>query len=339
MIAKLLGPFLFLLTALAVIKSEDELRKMRNAILGSGALLFALAIYARAIGADSDPNASETGMAGLGPPSMGPAVFSAHMLPVAMLALAMFLSEPRTRGLVMLGISACAVIAALERSSAGALYLGFSIILFLGTRNIWRLLLPVLGVVGLPALMVFIPTFRRRMFFGDASSDAILADPGKALSSVNTSGRLELWDSALSKFFYPHPIIGSGMGSTQEYLYVHAGGGVVHSEYVRLLCEGGIVALVLFVLTLVSYSWRMLACLRSTNPSLRMSALAAAGAIVTYAVFCSTDNAFDYVDQFGIYVFALVGIAIKSEELVALRLHEPQQSLGQTRQLFPNLMR
>jgi hypothetical protein len=340
MIAKLLGPFLFLIAVLAVIKSEDELRRMRTAILGGGMVLVALALVARASGINSDPNAVQTGISGLGPPGMGPPVFSAHMLAVAMLAMGTYLAERRVIHLLMAVGSALAVFAALQRTSAGAVYLGFSLILFAGTRGLWRLLLPALGLLGLPALILFSDVFRRRMFFGDASSEQLLADPQKAAISINSSGRFDQWGSALRRFFEPHPLLGSGIGSTQEYFYTYAGGGVMHSEYVRLACEVGLIGLSLFVAALLSYLWRMQSCCRrAMPPAVRGAGFAAVGSIVSYAVYCATDNALDYVTQFGIYVFGLIAIAIKASELTAqapIARNAAESAISAP--LFPNLI-
>jgi hypothetical protein len=342
MIAKLVAPFLFMAVILTVAKSETELQKMRNAILASGVILLALALMARAAGINSDPNVSQSGLSGLGPPGMGPPVFSAHMLPVAMVALAMCVSKPSLQSLGLVMMAAAAIIAALQRTSAAALYLGFSAILFLGTRGLWRLVLPAAGLVGLPALMLFSEAFRRRMFFGEANPQQLIADPTKALQSINGSGRFDLWNIMLRKFFDPHPIVGSGIGSTQDYLYSLSGSGVVHSEYVRLLCEVGIVGTALFAIAVTSYFLRLASLTRPSNsPSLtlRISALAAFGSLVSYIAYFSTDNGIDYVTQFGIYVFALIAVAIRENELAGAP--QPQEGAAPSVQAppFPNLMR
>jgi O-antigen ligase len=340
MIAKLMGPFLFMIAFLSCIKTREELQKALNAILGSGAILVGLALFARAAGMDFDPNGAQTGIAGLGPPSMGPPVFAAHMLPVAMLALSTYLCRPRASMLIFTIVCAGAVLGALQRTSAGALYLGFSAILLLGTRGIWRLLLPAAGVVGLPALMVLSDTFRRRMFYGNSGSQELLDDPAKALTKVNSSGRSELWDTMLGKFFSPHPTIGSGIGSTQDFLYSRAGVGVVHSEYVRLLCEVGVIGLVLFATAALSYMWMLRKDTSFSNDSLlRIPALAGIGGMVSYLVYCSTDNAFDYVSQFGIYVFSLVAIAQRARQLGTPAAEDLGELPVKRAYPFPNLIR
>jgi O-antigen ligase len=342
MIAKLTAPFLFMLAILAVVKRESELRNMQTAIFGSGLILVGLALFSRAAGLDVDPNVADTGISGLGPPGMGPPVFSAHMLPVTMLAMAVYVCVPRVSTLIAVIVGAAAIILAFQRTSAAALYLGLAVILFLGTRGIWRLLLPTMGILGLPALIVFSDTFRRRMFFSNESSDALLADPAKALGGVNSSGRFDLWAHVLGRFFQPHPVLGSGVGATQQFLAGRsaAGSGVAHSEYVRLLCEVGVVGLTLFMFAMISYLWRLRRyTAKSNNVPLRVSAFAAIAGLITYLVYCSTDNAFDYVTQFGIYVFGLIAVAEKSHQLACAVAGEARNRLDAPAPLFANLLR
>jgi O-antigen ligase len=341
MIAKLLGPFLFMWAILTVVDTDATLRDMERAILGSGVIILGLALYARAAGINSDPNITMTGISGLGPPSMGPPVFSAHMLPVVMLALASYMGKRRTATLILLIASIAGILAALQRTSAGALYLGVSTILFFGTRSLWRLLLPSVAMLGLPALIVLSDAFRKRMFFGDANADAILSDPAKALGSVNGSGRFALWDDMLRRFFDPHPIFGSGVGATQDYLYTKVGATVVHSEYVRLLCEVGVVGLSLFAIAAVVYAFQLqrLARERRRSGSIRVAALASLGGLVAYLTYFTTDNGIDYVSQFGIYVFGLMAIALKSGELDGLVKSEEEHGGAVGRPAFQNLMR
>jgi len=340
MIAKLSAPLLFLIVVLTSVRSADDVRRIQGSILGGGIVLIGLALLAKVFGIRSDPNAVDTGISGLGPPGMGPPVFSAHMLAVAMLALALYIARPRLLTLALVVACAASIIGALERTSAAAMYVGFSVILFFGTRGIWRVLLPTAGMLGLPTLLIFSDAFRRRMFYGVTSSDALLQDPNKAIGELNSSGRFALWDNVLTHFFRPHPVMGSGIGATQEYLYAISatGRGAVHSEYVRLLCEVGVIGLCLFAIAMFAYLLRLKSYLAApVSPAERTAALAAMGALIAYLLFYSTDNGIDYVSQFGIYVFALIGAAIKSCELGPIPREEPHTHERQA--LFPNLMR
>ncbi len=304
-VAKLIGPPLFMVVVLTSIRTEEQIQKVQSAILGSGVIILGLALFARAMGI------STAGLGTIGPPGMGPAVFCAHMLPVTMLAMASTLCRPKLVYALFTAGCAVAILAALQRTSAGGLFLGLSVVAYFGTKGPLRFALPASGVVALPALLLFSESFRNRMFFEKTSSKDILADPSKAFEGFDGSGRFELWDHVLRQFFYPNPALGSGAGATQNLLYSNnAGQGVVHSEYVRMLCEVGLIGLALFVVTALVYLFRLARQVRAAaDPKTRLPPLAALGALVTYLVYFSTDNGIDYVSQLGIYVFALIAIA------------------------------
>ena len=316
MIAKLLGPLLFMIVVRTVIRSQVDFKKTVDAILGSGVIVLAIAFLAKASGVQADPNAgTDASLAGLGPPGLGPPVFCAHMLPIAMLALASYITTTKPRILILAILSAVGIVAAQQRTSAGALLIGFSVVVFFGTRGVRRFILPIAAVLSLPALLLLNESFRRRMFFGDATSETLLADPTQALGSVNSSGRFKLWDDVLRRFFDPHPIFGSGIGATQNYLYTQAvkGATVVHSEYIRLICEVGIVGLGLFILAVGTYFIRLKKhAVSSGDPFARAAALGGLGSLVAYLVYFTTDNGIDYVNTMGIYVFAIIAVAENS---------------------------
>src|SRR5690606_15929122 len=111
---------------------------------------------------------------------------------------------------------------------------------------------------------------------------------------------------------------GSGIGATQDFFYEQSVGGlgVIHSEYVRMLSEIGILGLTLFVFVVLGYLWRLFRILRSRKRTdIRKYALAGTGGLTAYMIFIATDNGFDYVTQFGLYVFAFVAMAEKAKEL------------------------
>ena len=183
----------------------------------------------------------------------------------------------------------------------------------IGLKGLFRYLLPLAGIVALPALFILNQRFRERMFYGaeGSSVDAVLNDPFAAMQHIHGSGRFDAWDIVLNKFFLPNPFIGSGIGATQHYFYSQIGGGigVIHSEYVRLLSEVGLLGLGLFLVMILVYLTQLINTFRSSsNAETKKYVLAGIGGVVAYVVFMATDNAFDYVNQFGIYVFSMVAM-------------------------------
>lgn len=312
MFAKLSSTLLFVLLVMTVITTREQLRLMERLIMLSGVGLALLAVGLLAGGV-------KVSKVGLTVPGVGPALFSALLVVVAVLAVASIKYQHHIRNLLIALLSAAAVLAAFTRITIAALFVGCSTVLLIGSRGILRVLLPISALIAFPLLFLFNETFKKRMFFGtrDLTPDAVLSDPSLLFAHLHTSGRSGAWGMVLGKFFEPSPALGSGLGATQNYYYSQTSGiGVIHSEYVRLLSEVGITGSVLFALAALAYLWRLGRIYRrSRDADTGRYALAAFGALVAYLVFIATDNGFDYVTGFGIYVFALIGMAEKSREL------------------------
>jgi hypothetical protein len=320
MVAKLSGPFLFMLAAMVSLDDHKQLRQAELAIVGSGAILVAMALLARALGVNSDPNAVLTGVSGLGPPGMGPPVFSAHMLPVASLLMARFLVSRRIGTLIALAVACASIVAALQRTSVGAMGLALAAIGLVSARGVSRAGIALLSVGAVPSIMLFDDVYRHRMFYENQNTQAIVNNIGGSVSLINGSGRFDMWHILLHRFFLSNPVLGAGAGATEQFFYgSSAGHGVAHSEYVRLLCEFGVVGLIAFLLLIGGYLLYLMRASRSSRGSQDATVYTAAaiGSVIAYACYMSTDNAFDYVNQFGIYVFGLVAMAVRANELAA----------------------
>lgn len=314
MLAKLITPLLFLLALLVSTSTVRQLELVARAILASGISIVLLAVLTRIVGVNADPRFNL--------PGMGPSVFSAHLMIVCMLALATFSAARQRRLLVLAAVFIACIVAALTRITIVAVFVGASAIALLALQGPARVLLPLAGLVAGPALFLLSDRFRARMFIDaqGVSAGSVLQNPVDALVNVRGSGRFALWDDVLTRFYEPHPLFGSGIGTTQDFLYGSSGGiGVAHSEYVRLLCEVGSVGLLLFVVAMAWYGWRAAqGATRATDPQLRRYHWAAAGAVACYLVYIATDNGLDYVNQLGIYVFAMLGLSEKAREFVAV---------------------
>ena len=313
MIAKLVSPFLFMVLIMLAASTMRQLRTMENMILVAAVVMLSLAVATKVLGLQG-------ATVGLTVPGIGPATFSAYLLAAGLLALAGLRDSNWALKIGLVGLFAIAVMLGNTRITIGAMFVSFSILLFFLFKGFIRYSLPLSGIVALPALFILNPQFRERMFYGEEgrSTDAVLNNPLAALQHIHGSGRFDAWDIVLNKFFLPNPLIGSGIGTTQHYFYSQMGGGigVIHSEYVRLLSEVGLLGLGLFVVAILAYLTHLIKTFHSsTNPETKKYALAGLGGVVAYVIFMATDNAFDYVNGFGIYVFGMVAMGEKSREL------------------------
>ena len=314
MIAKLVSPLLFMVLIMLAVSTMRQLRTMENMILIAAVVMLSLAGASKVLGLQ------RADVLGLTVPGTGPALFSAYMISAGLLALAGLRDSNRVLKIGLVVLFAIAVMLGNTRITIGAMFVSFSALLFFAFKGFARYCLPVSGIIALPALFILNPRLRERMFYGEegGSVDAVLNNPLAALQHIHGSGRFDAWDTVLNKFFQPNPLVGSGIGATQHYFYSQIGGGigVIHSEYVRLLSEVGLLGLGLFVVMILVYLSQMIKTFRSSaNAETKKYALAGIGGVVAYVIFMATDNAFDYVSGFGIYVFTMVAMGEKSREL------------------------
>jgi O-antigen ligase len=315
MVAKLTAPFLFLLLVMVSVSSWPALRAIERAMWCSGALAVLLSLGAVVAG-----YSKITPLVGLGVPGLGPAGTSSHLAILAMLALAAA-STRSSRAvyvLIALGLGAM-VIVGFTRITIAGLFLGAAVVLWMSTSSWIRWVFPLAGAASIPALFLLSETFRRRMFKNQdsVSFDMFTRDPTAVLDQIHGSGRFDHWAYVLKTFFDPHPLFGSGIGTTQHYFYTHQLGlSVIHSEYVRLLAEIGLIGTVLVVVAFMAYMVRLRRIYRqATTNQTRTYALAALGSLVVYLIFMATDNAIDYVTSSGIFVFCLIAMGERSRDL------------------------
>ncbi len=312
MFAKLSAPFLFLLLIMLMVSARAQLELMETLIFVSGVVLVTAAVAVKLAGAS-------VAQVGLTIPGVGPSLFSAFLVVVGLLALTAAKYGNRIRHLALVAICCAAVLAAFTRITITAMFVGCAVILFMGFKGWARVLLPAVGLVGFPALFLFSETFKKRMFYGTDQITlwSVIENPSIVIGHLHTSGRSNAWGIVLGQFFTPSPFVGSGLGATQNYYYSQTSGiGVIHSEYVRLLSEVGVLGLVLFVIAALTYLGRLASIYQHARESdTARYALAAVGALVAYLIYIATDNGFDYVTGFGMYVFSLIGMAEKAREL------------------------
>jgi O-antigen ligase/polysaccharide polymerase Wzy-like membrane protein len=312
MFAKLSSPFLFMLVIMSTISSKKELDWMEKLMLAGGIGIVILAILTKVF--HLDPSTTLT------VPGTTSAYFAAYMVSMGVLALSNVMYQKPLNYLILVFIFTCATLAAFTRTTIAAMFVAYTVMFFLSGKGFIRILLPCAGLIGLPSLFLFNETFKKRMFYGEnkINFESIQNDPSLVLSHLDGSGRFSAWPQVLKKLFYPNPVTGSGLGATQNFFYSGAEGGLgaVHSEYIRLLSDVGLIGLILFSIAMLIYLIRLVRTyFYDSNSSSGKYALAATGGLLTYLVFMAADNAIDYVTGFGLYVFGMIAMCDKAKEL------------------------
>ena len=252
-----------------------------------------------------------------------PSPFSFFILLTFVLAYSLWTRERRRVDGLVAVTAVLQVLLTLVRISTAALLLAMvliSLLLGITVRRRLRGLLVALtvGAALLGALLTF-PVFQEGVFFKEVSS---LEDIVSNWDNLNTQGRDVIWGRMMSEYRSGDLLIGRGLGSsTRLFKEGVVPAGVVHSEYIRVLYEQGILGLAWFVGILGASAAFLGFAGRRARGLERVALMAACVAVIVYAVLCVTDNSLDYYSLLGQYVTVLagVGLGLRSRRISATR--------------------
>ena len=114
-------------------------------------------------------------------------------------------------------------------------------------------------LVGFISFVLFAPGLREKMFKGKFKSANSIIDNSNGLTvdNIDTNGRAISWEWALDNFYNENEYMGSGIGNLQAVFYSgnHPFGRlkIIHNDYIQILCDTGIIGLVLYLLILISF--------------------------------------------------------------------------------------
>ena len=161
-----------------------------------------------------------------------------------------------------------------------------------------------------------IPSVKDKMFYNTSVTAADLWQGKISLDNIDSNGRFAMWEWSLKHFFDPSPVQGAGTGNLQETFYAlrHPFGTIriCHNDYVQLLCDNGLVGLVLFgtvFILMIVHSFSVYQ--RRRHPAvIRICALTAGAAMSGTLLTLYTDNAINYSTATIGYPCAIYGMMI-----------------------------
>ena len=175
--------------------------------------------------------------------------------------------------------------------------------------------------------ILYVPSFRDSTFYDP--KDATIENLAEIdETEFDSSGRFEMWKYLMKRLYYPNPVIGSGLGATQRFMYTARGSlrgsfgklKVPHSEYVVLLCDLGLIGFSLYLLTAISAIYAAIQSLLKKNMMEKFIGGIVASSFV--ALFCAMgfDNAHLYALGVHQYPFAFLGmlLAVQSKSKITV---------------------
>ena len=147
----------------------------------------------------------------------------------------------------------------------------------------------------------FIPSVRDKMF-NETSNASIsqLESGGISKDDIDSNGRFAMWDWSMAKFYDGRELTGSGTGNLQEVFYSlrHPFGSIkiVHCDYVQMLCDNGLIGLILFgccFVCLIGHSFIVFQNKRYDTAT-RICAIVAGSSAAGVLLTMMTDNVINY---------------------------------------------
>lgn len=318
--AKLLAPLLLLLIFMSSLTTQKRIEKADKWIFGGGILVILISLVASILGFDFSGGGHHI-VSRFTVPFSNASPFSFYMLTLSLYSLSSFYYERRKQYLFLFFLFSFFCCLPLTRITIGSFFVSLTIFFFLTSRKkIIVMLISVFFFFVTLYAFTTIDILKKRTFFNleRVSFMSVLENPVDLLDNLNTSGRTNLWSLSLEKFFWQNPIIGSGIGSTQNYFYGSRNKkkiGIMHSEYVRLLCETGIIGCVMFVGAFSLYLIRMYILWRNAKSILAQKyALTSILCLTSYLIISLTDNAIESIFYLSMYIFAYMAFAFQLYE-------------------------
>jgi O-antigen ligase len=208
----------------------------------------------------------------------------------------------------------------------------FALIIILLSKNIViKILVPIVIIVVFITCFFTIDKFRTRMFKTDKITlEMISSANGNDIDKlIYTSGRSALWRQVYREFVEQAPLVGKGIGSTDSWLEMRKKG-KLHSEYLRILCDTGIIGLFLYLGAIFQFYILLIRnYFNSNDHTVRVYSARALAGLTFYLVTLATDNSLNYISEFSLYVFTFVAFAfISAKKFEAILVPEFERSLS-----------
>lgn len=164
--------------------------------------------------------------------------------------------------------------------------------------------LPVIGLVFILGVIAvfYIPAVKNKMFYNPENITIEKFQQGKiSKDDINSNSRFAMWEWAMDNYYEDHELTGSGTGNLQRVFYTnkkHLWGGlkVVHNDYVQILCDNGLIGIVLLgsaYICVIIHCFSVY-CRKLYPKSIRIAAITAGSSLAGIMACMYSDNVVNY---------------------------------------------
>ena len=334
MLVKLAAPFMFFISMQSFIKNNHDVVLAERSIIIACLIVSMLAVI-NTLGNGviaPDDNMYNVRHNYLTAPFMSPANYSFFIGSGAILSLSNIFNTRKLIYFFLTILLSFFLFWSFVRISMFGLIAAFALIIILLSKNIViKILVPIVIIVVFITCFFTIDKFRTRMFKTDKITlEMISSANGNDIDKlIYTSGRSALWRQVYREFVEQAPLVGKGIGSTDSWLEMRKKG-KLHSEYLRILCDTGIIGLFLYLGAIFQFYILLIRnYFNSNDHTVRVYSARALAGLTFYLVTLATDNSLNYISEFSLYVFTFVAFAfISAKKFEAILVPEFERSLS-----------
>lgn len=204
------------------------------------------------------------------------------------------------------------------RTGLGGIFLASSFFLLAVYRG--KAIPWIAGLCVAAVVAVFtIPSFHEKMFVDENVTISTFSTSDANFENIDSNARDFLWEINMARFYYPSPVIGSGLGSVSDFMKSTKDTDLeqVHSDYVQILCDLGIIGIILFGIFFITTFCSIIKDAWSKNSPyvLILAGAMALGSCAGTFFSMAFDNVVAYAQQSFVLPFILIGIYLKIKDL------------------------
>jgi len=235
------------------------------------------------------------------------------------IAVALILYRITKKRMYLYAILICIAIPIITSIRTGLVGIGVCLMMMSFFKYKVRALPYIVIVVGLfISAVVYIPNVRNKMFRQSFSNSEELLKSSKNLTTddIDANGRFAMWEWSLDQYYKGNEIMGSGLGQLQARFYSgkhpFSQIRIVHNDYVQILCDTGLIGLVLYLLVIISFVTHSFQMYNNTqnNFAARTAAFIAGTSLCGIMACAYTDNVINYSLITLTYSYVFFGFAL-----------------------------
>lgn len=211
------------------------------------------------------------------------------------------------------------------RTGMGGMLLVFCVALLLKNK---AKAIPGLAVAGAMSLgvVLFVPSVNEKFFGEDAgkvSATDIVQGGAMSMDNIEMSGREYIWEMTKEACYYGHEMLGSGLGASGNFIKYSMSekqgqvGGKLHNDYLELLCDTGIVGVVLIAIFYLSVIMKVTSnvALRRSATLVKLTGIMALSSMVGIGFCMYFDNVVSNSMQSMVMPYIYLGFFLKALDL------------------------